>query len=147
MPDSNERRRVQSRWPALLVVGFVLLAGCGGTGPTGVTPENPQTTYVPAETATASSPPALTVVHSGDNPTRVHVTLGSVTNGTAFYERETTMAPGAQLYLTSEVADRERYRITVSTANTTHVHDVSAGEGYVVTVANASAVDGSHTTA
>ncbi|WP_089668212.1 hypothetical protein [Halobacterium jilantaiense] len=137
---------MQSRWPALLVVGFVLLAGCGGTGPTGVTPENPQTTYVPAETTTASSPPALTVLHSGDGPTTVRVTLGSVPTGTTFYERETTMDPGSQLYLTSEVADRDQYRITVSTANATHTHDVYAGEGYVVTVANDSAIDGRHTT-
>jgi len=146
MPSSAERLRVQSRWRSLLVVACVLLAGCGGTGPAGVTPENPQTTFEPSETATESSPPSLTVLNRDDTSTTLRVTLDSVTNESAFYERETTMDAGSQLYLTSEVADRDQYRVTVSTGNATYTHEVYAGESYVVAVENESAIGGYHTT-
>jgi len=147
MLGSRTGLAVQPHYRALLVVALVALAGCSGGGPTGVTPENPQTTFQPSETATESSPPSLTVLNRNDASTTVRVTLGSVTNESTFYERETTMDAGSQLYLTGEVADRDQYRITVTTANATHTHEVYAGEGYVVTVENASEIDGHHTTA
>lgn len=146
MPDSPARRHVQFRWQSLLAVACVLLAGCGGTGPTGVTPEDPQTTFETSATETVSAPPSLTVLNRDDEPVSVRVTLGSVTDESTFYERETTMDAESQLYLTSEVADRDQYQVTVSTGNTTHTHEVYAGESYVVAVRNGSAVDGYHTT-
>jgi hypothetical protein len=135
----------------------VVLAGCGGTGPSGVTPEDPQTPYGGPEPGTTaatsgttthgqSSPPGLSVLNRADETVSVRVTLESVTNETTFYERETAMAPGSQRYLTGEVGDRDQYRITVAAENATHSHEVFAGESYVVVVANTSAIDGRHAT-
>jgi hypothetical protein len=147
---------MEFRWRALLVVACVLLAGCGGTGPTGVTPENPQTTFEPGETDshTATGTPTKTLPeplyrlelrNRDDGPVQTTVELTSVDNETTYYETETTLNADALRDYSSHVTDRGAFRATVTVAEESVSFVVGADQGYTVAVQNHTDIDVHHT--
>lgn len=132
---------MQPRWRALLMVACVLLAGCGGSGTTGVTPENPQTTADPYASKTVPDPVyRLEVLGRSDSPVEVTVGLTSVDNETVYYENEFALPPDGLRDYSSHVENVSRFRATVSVANDSVTRVVGPDEGYAVWVQNRSSV-------
>jgi hypothetical protein len=138
---------VQHRWRALLGVACVLLAGCGGTGPTGVTPEDPQTTFEPTRTTETLSGPLyrLEVRNRHDGPVRATVRLSSVDNETTYYVSETTLNADALRDYSSRVEDRGEFRATVTVAEDSVSFVVGPDQGYTVAVQDHTEIDVHHT--
>jgi len=143
---------VQPRWRALLVVACVLLAGCGGTGPTGVTPEDPQTTLEPSETeretATKTLPAPLyrlEVRNRHDGPVQATIELSSVDNETTHYVSETTLNADALRDYSHHVEDRGEFRATVTVAEDSVSFVVGPDQGYSIAVQNHTEIDVHHT--
>jgi hypothetical protein len=148
LTDSPPVGAVQARWLALPVVACVLLAGCGGTGTTGVTPDDPQTTLETADTTAKTLPEPLyrlEVRNRLDGPVQATVELTSVDNETTYYVSETTLTDDALRDYSARVENRSEFRATVSVAEDSVSFVVGPDEGYSVWVQNRTDVDVHHT--